>query len=152
MVKAYSYFAYLVALEVVVQAGAIAWAFFGFGNWIDEGNVFNKAVLECDDCGWNFAAERGFMVHGLNGAMLIPAIGLIFLIFSFFAKVPGGVKWAGIVFALVLIQSQVLPPLAREYSGFGGLHGINAILLLWAAVHAGRRVSTANRVDVPVAV
>lgn len=151
MAKAYTYFAYLIALEVVVQAGALAWGLFGFGKWIDEGNVFNKAVLECEDCGWNFASERGFMIHGLNGAMIIPLVALIFLIFAFFAKVPGGAKWAAIVFALVIIQSQVLPPLAREYSGFGALHGVNAILLLLAAIHAGRRVPAADRVPATVA-
>lgn len=56
MTKTYRILALLIALEVVVQATAIAWAFFGFGKWIEAGNTFNKTVLECRDCGWNFTA------------------------------------------------------------------------------------------------
>jgi hypothetical protein len=145
MKKAYQVLAFLIALEVVIQATAIAWAFFGFRSWIDEGNVFSKEDLDCDSCGWNFTAERGFMIHGLNGALIIPAIALIFLIVSFFAKVPGGVKWAGIIFVLVIIQSQVLPVLSDEVgSGFGALHGLNALVILGLAVMAGKRVKTAT--------
>ena len=47
--KVYRFLAYTIAVLVVVQAGAIAWAFFGMVNWItDEGGVVNKALLECD--------------------------------------------------------------------------------------------------------
>ncbi|KQZ69999.1 MULTISPECIES: hypothetical protein [unclassified Nocardioides] len=153
MRNAYRVLAYLIALEVVIQASAIAWAFFGFGKWIEDGNVFNKATLDCDDCGWNFYAERGFMIHGLNGAMIIPAISLIFLVVSFFAKVPGGVKYAGILFVLVIIQSQVLPGLGHEYPIFGAVHGLNALLVFGLAVVAGHRVaSTRAEEPVPMAV
>jgi hypothetical protein len=145
MKRTYQVLAFLIAFEVVVQASAIAWAFFGFGNWIDDGNVFNKEVLDCEDCGWNFTAERGFMIHGLNGFMIIPLISLIFLIVSFFAKVPGGVKWAFAVFVIVIIQSQLLPGLARDVSSaFGALHGLNAMVLFAVAVMAGKRVNTAT--------
>jgi len=143
MQKAYKIFAYQIALEVVVQATSLAWALFGFGKWIDDGNEFTKADLDCTDCGWHFTAERGFMIHGLNGFMIIPAIALIFLVLAFFAKFPGAVMWAAIVFALVIIQSQVLPPLAHEYPSIGALHGLNALVLFSAAVWAGRRVSSA---------
>jgi hypothetical protein len=36
--KAYRFLAFTIAVLVIVQAGAIAWAFFGLTNWItDEG-------------------------------------------------------------------------------------------------------------------
>ncbi|RJS47061.1 hypothetical protein [Nocardioides cavernaquae] len=145
MRKAYQVLAFLIALEVVVQATAIAWGFFGFGVWIDEGNTFSKAQLDCRDCPWNFTAERGFMIHGINGFMIVPLLSLIFLIVSFFAKVPRGVWWAFAVFVLVMLQSQVLPGLARDVDpAFGALHGLNALVLFAAAVMAGKRVRSAT--------
>ncbi len=36
------------------------------------------------------------MLHGMIGMMLIPLLALVLLIISFFAKIPGGVKWAAI--------------------------------------------------------
>jgi hypothetical protein len=155
MKKAYTVLAFLIALEVMVQATAIAWGIFGFNDWIEAGNTFSKQDLDCDDCGWNFTSERGFMIHGINGFMIIPLISLIFLIVSFFAKVPGGVKWAAIVFALVILQSQILPVLSEEVgSGFGALHGLNALVLFGTAVMAGKRVktATASTAEVPAAV
>ena len=44
----YRVLAYLIAGEVVVQAGAIAFAFFGLGAWIDGGGVLDKAAMESD--------------------------------------------------------------------------------------------------------
>ena len=152
MKATYRILAYLIAVEVVVQATMIAWALFGFSKWIDDGNTFNKSVLECEDCGWNFAAERGFMIHGLNGALVIPALSLVLLIVAFFAKVPGGVKYAAVLFALVIVQSQILPQLGHDYPIFGALHGLNALLVLGLAVETGRRVGRASaRAEEPVA-
>lgn len=148
----YRVLAYLIAFEVVVQATMIAWAIFGFGQWIDDGNTFNKSVLECEDCGWNFTEERGFMIHGINGFMIVPLLSLVLLIISFFAKVPGGVKWAAILFALVIVQSQILPGLGRDYPIFGALHGLNALALFGVAVMAGKRVTSATtKAEEPVA-
>lgn len=155
MKKVYTVLAFLIALEVLVQATAIAWGLFGFSDWIDAGNEFSKEDLDCDDCGWNFTAERGFMIHGINGFMIIPLLSLIFLIVSFFAKVPGGVKWAGILFVLVILQSQILPELSREFgAGFGALHGLNAFFVFGVALMAGKRVKTATAAEpeVPAAV
>ena len=95
------------------------------------------------------------MIHGINGFMIIPIISLLFLIISFFAKIPGGIKWAAIVFVLVIIQSQVLPPLAEEVgSGFGAVHGVNALFIFATAIMAGKRVreATAASPEVPAAV
>ena len=143
MRSAYRVLGYTIAVLVVVQAGAIAWAFFGMTNWINEGGVVDKALLECTDCDQNFTAEWGFAIHMFfNGLVLIPLASLALLIVSFFARVPQGVAIAGGVFALVLLQVLVLPALSREVgSGFGALHGVNALLLMGLAIYAGSRAS-----------
>jgi hypothetical protein len=142
MRKTYQVLANTIAVLVVVQAGAIAWAFFGLTQWIsDEGGVLDKAALECTDCGQRFTAEWGFMIHMfLNGLVLIPLVTLVLLIVSFFAKVPRGVALAATLVALVVLQVIVLPMLSREVgSGFGALHGVNALVLMGVAIMAGRR-------------
>lgn len=152
--KAYRFLAFMIAVLVVVQAGAIAWAFFGMTQWIqDDGGVVNKALLECEDCETNFTAEWGFAIHMFfNGLVLIPLTSLALLIVSFFAKVPGGVRLAAIVFALVVLQVIVLPMLSREVgSGFGALHGVNALVLMGVAIMAGTRASRAVSGDATVA-
>lgn len=149
MRKTYQVLAYAIAGLVVVQAGAIAWAFFGLTQWIsNEGGVINKAALECTDCEPRFTAEWGFMVHMfLNGLVLIPLVTLLLLIVSFFARVPRGVALAATLVALVVLQVLVLPMLSREVgSGFGALHGVNALVLMGVAIMAGRRAATPRAV------
>ena len=147
MRSSYRFLAFAIAALVVVQAGAIAWAFFGLTNEIDQnGLVVNKACLESEaGCGGGFTAEWGFAIHMFfNGLVLIPLTTLALLVVSFFAKVPGGVKFAGILFLLVLLQVIVLPMLSREVgSGFGALHGVNALVLMGVAIMAGQRATTA---------
>src|SRR3990170_7559988 len=97
MRKTYQVLAYTIAVLVVVQAGAIAWAFFGVTNEINQnGLVANKACLESEaGCGGGFTAEWGFAIHMFfNGTVLIPLVTLVLLIVSFFAKVPRGVVLA----------------------------------------------------------
>lgn len=145
MRKTYRFLANAIAALVVVQAGAIAWAFFGLANEIDKnGLVVNKACLESEGCG-DFTAEWGFAIHMFfNGTVLIPLVALVLLVVSFFAKVPGGVKYAAGIFALIVLQVIVLPMLSREVgSGFGALHGINALVLMGVAIMAGQRARTA---------
>jgi hypothetical protein len=139
MRKTYRTLAFLVALEVIVQAAALAWAIFGLGKWINEGNTFDETMLECRDCPWNFTEERGFMIHSLNGLLVIPVIALLLLIVSFFTRDRSLVGWAGLTFALVIIQSQFLPFLGREYPVFGALHGLNALLLFATALVTWRK-------------
>ena len=146
--KAYRFLAYMIAVLVVVQAGALAWAFFGMTNWItDEGGVVNKALLECEDCEQQFTAEWGFAIHMFfNGLVLIPLTSLALLVTSFFAKVPRGVTMAVIIVALIVLQVMVLPMLSREVgSGFGALHGVNALILMGTAIAAGSRATAAMR-------
>ena len=98
----YRVLAYVVAAEVVVQAMAMVFAIAGLGKWVDGGGVLDKAVMESDES--PFPEVIGFAVHGINGMMIVPAIALLLLVSSFFAKVSGAVKWAAVVLLLVVVQ------------------------------------------------
>jgi len=134
----YRVLAYAVAIEVVVQAMAVVWAMAGLGKWIDDGGVADKALFESEDN--PFPEVAGFMIHGVNGMMIIPLIALVLLVVSFFARVPGGVKWAGLVLLLVVVQA-TLGLAGHAVPGIGGLHGLNALLLFATALHTARRSS-----------
>ncbi len=146
MKSAYRVIAYVIAAEVAVQSAAIVMAIFGLLKWIDGGATLNKAVLEADEPP-DFVEGIGFFIHALNGMYLIPLFALILLIVSFFAKIPGGVKWAGFVFLAVLLQV-ALGLFAHGLPGLGALHGINALILFGLAVMAGKRVRAATDADV----
>ena len=136
MRSAYRVIAYLIALGVVVQAASMVYAVAGLGIWVDGGGVLDKEAFESEDL--EFTGVGGFMVHGLNGMMVIPALALILLIVSFFAKVPGGVQWAGLVLLTVVVQVG-LGLFGHENAIFGLLHGINALLLFSLAYLTGKR-------------
>ena len=135
----YRVLAYLLALEVVVQAAAIAWAVFGLSTWIENGGVLDKAGMESDSV--VFDGVTGFMVHGLNGQMIVPAIALL-LIASFFARFPGAVVWAGAAFLAVVVQV-ALGILAHSIPALGMLHGVVALVLLVVALVAARKAGGA---------
>jgi hypothetical protein len=140
MRSAYRWLAYLIAAEVAVQAAVMVYAIAGLGIWVDrDSGVLDKAAFESEER--IFPEVVGFMIHGINGMMVIPALALILLIVSFFAKVPGGVKWAGLVLLAVVVQV-ALGLFGHEEAIFGGLHGINALLLFALAVMAGKRVGS----------
>ncbi|WP_433444159.1 hypothetical protein [Nonomuraea sp. CA-141351] len=100
------------------------------------GNVFDKAVMENDDL--PFPEVVGIIVHGVNGGMVIPVVALLLLIVSFFARVPRGVAFAAVVLLLVAAQA-MLGYAAHGLPWLGALHGLNAMLLFAAALHAARR-------------
>ena len=79
------------------------------------------------------------MIHGLNGGLIIPVLGLILLIVSFLTRNKTLVRWGAITFALVIIQSQLLAPLGHAYPALGALHGLNALVLFAAAVVSWRK-------------
>ncbi len=140
MRRIYTVLAYVVAAGVVIQAAAIAYGVAGLGKWVDGGGVFDKSVMESDQT--PFPEIVGIMVHGLNGGIVIPVVALLLLISSFFAKVPGGIKWAGLVVLLVIIQVN-LGFAGHDIPALGGLHGLNALLLFSAALYTARRVRKA---------
>jgi hypothetical protein len=139
--KAFRILNYVIAAEVMIQAAMIAWAVFGLAKYVDDGHVINKDKFESDDI--PFDGVIGFAVHGINGAMVIPLIALILLIVAFFAKVPGGVRFAAIMFVLILVQAFVLPILADGAPFVGMLHGINALAILGMSIAGAKMGATA---------
>lgn len=134
----YRILAWILAVEVLIQAAAISYAIFGFGKWIQEGGVLDKSVMESQAS--VFPEEVGFMVHGLNGMMLVPLLAVLLLLVSFFAKVPGGVALAGGVVGLVALQV-LLGMFGHGIPGLGLLHGANALALFTVAVITARRAT-----------
>jgi hypothetical protein len=66
----YRVLGYLIALEVVIQAAAIAWATFGESKFVDEGGTVDKSLVESNTI--PFDGVIGFIVHANNGTALIP--------------------------------------------------------------------------------
>jgi len=146
MKTVYRVLAYLIALEVAVQASLMVFAVAGLFIWVDkDGGVVDAASVEAMfDGDITFTGLAGMMLHGINGMMIIPALALIFLLFSFFAKVPGGSKWAAFVLLAVVVQVTLgLSGHSNPY--FGMLHGFNALILFSLAFMAGMRVSRVTR-------
>ena len=134
----YRVLAWIIAVEVLLQAAAITYAVFGLGKWIQEGGVLDKSVMESEVTA--FPEEVGFMVHGLNGMMIVPVVALLLLVVSFFAKVPRGPALAGAVVGLVALQV-LLGMFGHGIPGLGLLHGANALALFAVAVIAARRAA-----------
>jgi hypothetical protein len=150
MRTAYQVLAYLVAAEVAVQAMVVVWFIAGLGKWVEGGGVLDKAAMESE--GTPFPQVAGIIAHGINGFFVIPGLTLLLLIISFFTKVRGAIKWAIIVFVLVVVQSQ-LGGLGHDFPLAGALHGLNALALFGVALYAGRRLraATAAAVEQPEA-
>ena len=145
MRSAYKYLAGAIPVLVAVQAAAIAFAFFGLGKWIEDGGTLDKAAMEDEDL--SFTGVLGFMVHGINGQMVIPLVAIILLIVAFFAKIPGGVKWAAFILLDVIVQ------IAVAFGAFGApaigmFHGLNALFLAWLGYTTFRRVDTVTAAGV----
>ena len=136
----YRVLAWLVAVEVLVQAAAISWAIFGLGKWVEGGGVLDKSVLESTASA--FPEDLGFAVHGINGQMVIPVLALALLVVAFFAKLPRGVALAGGVVGLVALQV-LLGMLHVPVLGL--LHGANALVLFGLAVTAAMKAGRISR-------
>ena len=132
MRAAYRVLAGLIAIGVVVQAAAIAFALFDIEHKTDDGVLYSKD-----------SSNAGVTLHSVLGGMVIPVLALAFLIVSFFAGIPGGVKWASITFGVLLLQ------VALGYAGhglpwIGVLHGLNAFALAGVASVAMRKAREAT--------
>jgi hypothetical protein len=140
MRRAYHVPAYVIAVEVVVQAMMIATAVAGLDHWIDDGATVNKHVIDNHP---SFTGSFGFPVHAINGEMLIPLLALALLVVSFFAGVAGGTRWALYILGLIVVQV-VLGVSQGDVPLLGLLHGANAIAIFAVAVLAARRSKVAT--------
>jgi hypothetical protein len=140
MKQIYRALAYLIAAGVVVQAAAIAYAVFGMFEWVAAGGTIDKALIESDNP--QIGGIAGFNLHQLVGVTILPLLALLFLISSFFARIPGGIRWALILFAATLLQS-LIGIYAHHSSAVGWLHGAMALILFTVAVVSGIRVNRA---------
>jgi ABC-type proline/glycine betaine transport system permease subunit len=146
MRKVYQVLAYLVALEVVVQAAVMVWGIAGLGIWVDDGGVLDKQTFEdaFEGGATPFPEFSGLMIHGMNGMMIIPILALLLLVVSFFAKVPRGIVFALAIVGLVVLQV-FLGIFGHSVSISGAAHGVNALILFSVAVMAGVRARTSTR-------
>ncbi len=139
MRKTYRVLADIIAVLVVVQAAMMVWAIAGLFSWIDGGATLDKAVIE----GWEnepptFEGSIGHFLHLMSGTFLIPLIGLLLLLVSFFAKVPRGVALAATVVVLIVIQYLAGFFAEPDMPYLGLVHGANAFLLFGAALVAAK--------------
>lgn len=144
MKSAYRVLAYAIAVLVALQAAFVAFAMFGLWAWIESGGVLDNSAEETA----SFTGDIGFMLHGIGGQIVVPFVGLLLVIASFFAKIPGGIKWALIVFVVIVVQ------VALGLFGFsapvlGLLHGLNALILFGLAVSAAMRVKRVTAAATP---
>jgi hypothetical protein len=117
----------LIALGVLVQAAAIAFGWFDAIHEVDNGLIIDE----------NYDGNAGHGLHAFVGFNVMPLLGLILLVVSFFAakSVPGARMWAGIVFGLILLQV-ALAIVAFSAPVVGALHGINALAVFGTAGRA----------------
>jgi hypothetical protein len=128
----YVWLSRLIALGVVLQAAFIAFGTFDILKEADDGRAYTGDF------------NAGQALHSIFGLGVIPLLAILMLVISFFAKIPGGVKFAAIVFGLVVLQF-LLAFLGFFSPAVGGiLHGLNAFALAAAAGIAGRRATTAS--------
>jgi hypothetical protein len=143
MKTAYRVLAYLIVAEVVVQAAAIAYGFFGFGKYIEDGNVVTKASIESNI---SFDGLLGLIVHGINGQIGVPLIGLALLVVALIGKI--GIRQAVTLFVMIAVQVG-LGLLAHGIPVLGALHGLNAIGIALMAFVAARSVGVPRTATVP---
>jgi heme A synthase len=126
--QTYRVLAGLVAVGVLVQAGAIAFGWFDALSGLENGLVIDQ----------NYEGNVGHSLHGIVGFVVMPALGLILLIVSFLAakQVPGARTYGGIVFGLIVLQVGLAILAFAVAPVIGALHGLNALLLFAAAVRA----------------
>ena len=94
---------------------------------VDNGLVIDK----------NYDGNAFHGIHAFVGFNVMPLLGLILLVVSFFAakSVPGARKWGAIVFGLIMLQV-ALALFAFSVPALGALHGINALAVFGTAVRA----------------
>jgi hypothetical protein len=148
MRKTYRILADVIAIGVAVQAMVMVFAIAGLFHWInDQGGSVDAAVVDSwEDDHPTFQGAIGVPLHEMIGGMVIPLVALALLVVAFFAGVPGGVKWAGILVGSVVIQV-IAGYSASDAPWVGLIHGLNAFALFSVALVAARAAHPANEPD-----
>ena len=146
MKKVYRVLAYVLAAEVIVQAMAVAYGIAGVGKYVEDGHPLTKAVMDADNP--DFQGVGGFMIHGMNGMMIIPLLTIAFLVVSFFTKTAGASKRAGILFGLIALQI-TLGLSSHSVPALAPLHVLNGFGIFTLAALTGYRFSTAAGAHAP---
>jgi hypothetical protein len=149
MRNVYRALAAIIAVEVLIQAASVVYGVFGLAKYVDDGHTLTSQMFD-EGSNTSFSGLGGLMLHGMNGMMIIPLLGLLFLISSFFAKVPKGVMWALITFGLIIVQV-ALGLFAHDIPALGILHGPNALVLFGAAIMAFMRAKAPEAAAAPAA-
>ena len=84
MRTAYRVLAYAIAVEVAVQAMAVVWAVAGLGKWIMSGGVADASMMQSEAT--PFPEVAGFMIHGINGMIVVPVLALVLMVLWFFTR------------------------------------------------------------------
>ncbi len=134
----YRVLAYLICLIVALQAAAIALSFFGLISWISEGGTLDLAFMESENS--TFTGIGGIIFHAQVGIMVVPIVGLLLLISSFFTKSRSAILWAGIVLGCIVVQV-LLGMFAHGMYMVGALHGLFAFALFTVAAVAGHKIT-----------
>lgn len=144
MSKTYRVLAWTIAVTVAWQAAGVALAFFTVIHDVDDGGVVTS--------GYDWDGNVGILMHRIGGTAVIPLASIALVVVSFFARFAGAVRWAFVVFGLVVLQFALVFAAFAAPSA-GSLHGVNALVLfsaaVWAAVRA-RRLSSGTEQDEPV--
>lgn len=135
MRQTYRILAYLIALGVVVQAASMAYGTAGLIKWVSDGGVLDKAALESETL--DFPGLGGVIMHGIGGMTVIPALALLLLVVSFFARVPRGLALAGLEAVLIAVQV-LLGMFGHGMPQLAVLHGANALAIVVVALLAAR--------------
>jgi hypothetical protein len=140
MKQVYRVLAFLIAAGVILQAAAIAYAVFAMFEWVGAGGTIDKSLIESESP--QIGGITGFNMHQLFGVTILPLLALLLLISSFLARIPGGIRWGFIVFAVTVTQS-LLGIYAHHTAGVGWLHGGMALVLFICAAIAALRINRA---------
>ncbi|KGN30777.1 hypothetical protein N802_06100 [Knoellia sinensis KCTC 19936] len=145
MRKAYTTLGWVIAGLVLLQAASMAWGVGGQSRFIENGGVVDKALVEAARAGGEapWPEVFGFMIHGINGGMLIPLAALALLGVSFRARLPHARRNAGILFGLVFVQIMIAYSI-RDLPLLGFIHGLNALLIFAAAMVIARHTADVN--------
>jgi len=143
----YRVLAYLISLTVVLQAASIALGFFGLGSWIENGGTLNKAAMESGTT--HFSGEVGLAFHGTVGTMVIPALGVLLVVSSFFTRARSAIWWSLIVLGCIVVQV-LLGVLAHDAYALGAVHGIFAFAVMGVSAYAGSAITRPGGNRAPV--